>query len=607
MNSRQKKTLARIIAAAVLLIAAVLLPLGGPWKLIAFLAPYLLVGGDVLWRSVVNISHGEVFDENFLMSIATVGAMFTAEYSEGVAVMLLYQIGELFQSVAVGKSRKSIAELMDIRPDHANVLRGGEIVSVTPDEVELGETLIIKPGERVPLDAVILEGSGSVDTAALTGESMPVDVAAGDEVMSGSINLTGLLRAQVKSVYAESTVSRILELAENAADRKAKTEDFITKFAKYYTPAVVLGAALLGVLPPLLLSEPWTKWIHRALIFLVVSCPCALVISVPLSFFGGIGGASKRGILVKGSNYLEALSKVKTVVFDKTGTLTRGTFTVSAVHPEGMESGTLMALAASAERFSTHPIARAVVQGVPECREPEEAEEVAGCGVRAVIGGLEVLAGNGRLMESRGVKFTPCREPGSVIYVAAGGKFAGSIVVTDEVKPDAREAVERLHAMGVSHIAMLTGDTVESAEAVGRKLGIDEILGKLLPAGKVEAVERLIHEREGALAFVGDGINDAPVLSRADVGIAMGALGSDAAIEAADVVLMDDAPSRVAEAIAISKRTVGIVWQNIIFALAVKAVILVLSAVGYAGMWLAVFADVGVAMLAILNAMRTIK
>ena len=605
MTRRQKRTLLRIILAGLLLVAAALAPLEGVWKLAAFLVPYLLVGWDVLWRSCQNIVCGQVFDEHFLMSIATIGAMFTSEYAEGVAVMLFYQVGELFQSVAVGRSRRSIAALMDIRPDHANVIRDGETLELDPEEVAVGETILIRPGERIPLDAAVLEGVSSVNTAALTGESVPVDVGPGSDLVSGSINLSGVLHARVSSVYAESTVARILELVENSADRKAKTENFITKFARYYTPAVVFAALALAVLPPLLMAgEPWSKWIHRALVFLVVSCPCALVISVPLSFFGGIGGASRRGILVKGSNYLEALSKVKTVVFDKTGTLTKGTFSVTGLHPVGVSEAELLALAAGAEAFSSHPIAKAIVAQAGEQPEPESAEELAGLGVRAQVRGIQVLAGNEKLMESENVAYAPCREAGSVVYVAADGRFVGSIVISDEVKEDSAGTVSRLHAMGVSHIAMLTGDRKEAAETVGRALGVDEICSQLLPADKVAAVERLIGECAGTLAFVGDGINDAPVLTRADIGIAMGALGSDAAIEAADLVLMDDKPSRVAEAIAIAKRTMAIVWQNILFALLVKAVILILGAFGYAGMWLAVFADVGVAVIAILNAMR---
>ncbi len=607
MTKRQKLTLARIILAAVLLAAAMLLPLEGVWRLAAFLVPYFLVGGDVLWRSVQNIAHGEIFDENFLMSVATVGAMFTSEYAEGVAVMLFYQVGELFQSVAVGKSRRSIAALMDIRPEYANVIRGGETLQVPPEEVAVGETIILKPGERVPLDGVVTEGSGSIDTAALTGESAPRDVLPGDEITSGVINLNAVLKVRVKSVYAESTVARILDMVENSSERKARTENFITKFARYYTPAVVFSALALALLPPLLAGEPWAKWVHRALVFLVVSCPCALVISVPLSFFGGIGGASKRGVLVKGSNYLEALSKADTVVFDKTGTLTEGSFRVSSVQTAGMDAEELLRLAAGAESCSTHPMARAVVDraaSVPDA-DPASIRELAGMGVEATVEGHQVLAGNTRLMAEKGVDMTSVEADGSgsAIHVAVDGKYAGTVIISDVIKPDAGPAVKRLRDMGIK-TAMLTGDRRAAAESVARELGIDTVRSELMPGDKVSALEELMGSSHGSTAFVGDGINDAPVLTRADVGLAMGALGSDAAIEAADMVLMDDNPGRVAEAIAVSRRTMRIVRQNIAFALAVKAAILILSAAGFDNMWLAVFADVGVAILAILNALR---
>jgi Cd2+/Zn2+-exporting ATPase len=570
--------------------------------------PYFVIGYDVLWRSVCNILHGQVFDENFLMSIATIGAMFTSEYAEGVAVMLFYQVGELFQSYAVGKSRRSISALMDIRPDHANVIRGGETVTCDPEEVEVGEIILIRPGERVPLDAVVIEGETSLNTSALTGESVPRDVTVGDDIISGSVNLNGVIRAKVRSVYGESTVARILDLVENSADKKAKTENFITKFAKYYTPAVVISAVLLAIVPPLIIGGEWSKWIHRALVFLVVSCPCALVISVPLSFFGGIGGAAKRGILVKGSNFLETLSKANTVVFDKTGTLTKGTFRVTGIYPEGVTEDELVALAAGAETYSSHPIALAIREAAGDVTEPEgQVQELAGMGVKAIIGGKTVSAGNGKLMNNIGATFTERNADGTVVYVAVDGVYAGCIVISDEVKEDSAETIKSLHDMGISHVAMLTGDHKSAADNVGKALGVDEICSELMPADKVAAVERMISERDGALVFVGDGINDAPVLTRADVGVAMGALGSDAAIEAADIVLMDDKPSKLAEAIGISKRTMGIVWQNIIFALAVKLVILVLGALGIAGMWLAVFADVGVAVIAILNAMRAMN
>ncbi len=608
MTGKQKRTLARILIAGALLVVCAVLPLEDPWKVLCYLVPYFVVGWDVLWRSAVNISHGQVFDENFLMSIATVGAMFTSEYAEGVAVMLFYQVGELFQSCAVGRSRRSISALMDIRPDHANVIRDGRTTEVDPEDVQVGETILLRPGERVPLDAVILDGAGSLDTAALTGESAPRDVGPGSAVQSGSINLSGVLHARVTSVYAESTVARILDLVENSAEKKSRTENFVTHFARWYTPAVVIAAVLLATVPPLILKGGWADWIHRALVFLVVSCPCALVISVPLSFFGGIGGAARRGILVKGAGFLEALSKAQTVVFDKTGTLTEGSFTVTSINPEGISGEELLSIAAAAESFSSHPIAKAVVRAADGCHpEAGLVEELAGLGVSAEVGGETVLCGNGRLLESRGIPFPPCGEPGTVIYVAKAGKYAGSIVISDSLKEDSRRTIDALHGLGIRHIAMLTGDREDTARAVGDALGVDETMSGLLPADKVTAVERLLGERDGTLAFVGDGINDAPVLTRADIGVAMGALGSDAAIEAADLVIMDDKPSRMVEAIRISRRTMSIVWQNIIFALAVKAVILVLGALDIAGMWLAVFADVGVSVLAILNAMRAMR
>ncbi len=613
MTRRHKLTLARILAALALLVAAELAPLEGIWKLLLFLVPYFLVGGDVLWRSVINICHGQVFDENFLMSVATVGAMATGEYAEGVAVMLFYQVGELFQSVAVGKSRRSIAALMDIRPEYANVLRDGETLEVAPEDVLVGETIVLKPGERVPLDCVVTSGAGSIDTAAITGESAPRDVAVGDELVSGSINLSAVLEARVKSVYAESAVARILELVENSSERKAKTENFITKFARWYTPAVVFAALALALIPPLALGEPWMKWVHRALVFLVVSCPCALVISVPLSFFGGIGGASRRGILVKGSNYLEALSKVRAVVFDKTGTLTQGSFKVRALREAGgFRSEELLSLAAGAEAWSTHPIARAIVAAAgpaAQAREdaaPAQVEELAGLGVRAQVDGRTVLAGNARLMASEGIEVPETEEGGAVVHVACDGVYAGAILIADEPKPDAKDAVARLRAQG-KRTVMLTGDRKASARAVAEELGVDDFMSDLMPQDKVAALEKLMDETPGGVAFVGDGINDAPVLTRADVGLAMGALGSDAAIEAADLVLMDDKPSRVPEAVAIARRTMTIVRENIVFALAVKLAILILGALGYANMWLAVFADVGVAVLAILNALRAMN
>ena len=604
MTRRHKRTLLIILAAFVLFLGGELVPLGGVWRFLAFLVPYLLVGWDVLWRSVQNIAHGQIFDENFLMSVATIGAMAVGEYAEGVAVMLLYQVGELFQSVAVGKSRRSIAALMDIRPEYANVVRDGKTLEVDPEDVAVGEEIVIKPGERIPLDCVVTEGAGSVNTAAMTGESAPRDVTAGDSLVSGTVNINAVLRARVTSVYAESTVARILDMVENSSERKARTENFITKFARYYTPAVVFAAVALALIPPLAFAQPWSKWIHRALAFLVVSCPCALVISVPLSFFAGIGGASRRGILVKGSNYLEALSHVRAMVFDKTGTLTRGSFTVTSVRPVGMDGEALLDLAAAVESWSTHPIARAVTQ---RARDPKKAdsdvEEVPGMGIRAVVEGRRVSVGNRRLMASEGIAVPEDDAAGTAVYVSLDGKYAGEIVISDTLKEDAGACIQRLHSLGVRSV-MLTGDRHAAAQAAAKELGVDEVMSELLPEDKVSALEKLMESAGGAVAFVGDGINDAPVLMRADVGLAMGALGSDAAIEAADMVLMDDRPSRAAEAIAISRRTMGIVWQNILFALAVKLGMLLLIALGFANMWLAVFADVGVAVLAILNALR---
>ena len=604
MTRRHKRTLLIILAAFVLFLGGELVPLGGVWRFLAFLVPYLLVGWDVLWRSVQNIAHGQIFDENFLMSVATIGAMAVGEYAEGVAVMLLYQVGELFQSVAVGKSRRSIAALMDIRPEYANVVRDGKTLEVDPEDVAVGEEIVIKPGERIPLDCVVTEGAGSVNTAAMTGESAPRDVTAGDSLVSGTVNINAVLRARVTSVYAESTVARILDMVENSSERKARTENFITKFARYYTPAVVFAAVALALIPPLAFAQPWSKWIHRALAFLVVSCPCALVISVPLSFFAGIGGASRRGILVKGSNYLEALSHVRTVVFDKTGTLTRGAFTVTRVSPEGMDGETLLNLAAAVESWSTHPIARAVTE---RARDPKKAdgdvEEAPGMGIKATVEGRRVSVGNRRLMASEGITVPEDDAAGTAVYVSVDGRYAGEIVISDTLKEDAVACIQRLHHMGVRAV-MLTGDRQAAAQAAAKELGVDQVMSELLPEDKVSALESLMESSGGTVAFVGDGINDAPVLMRADVGLAMGALGSDAAIEAADMVLMDDRPSRSAEAIAISRRTMGIVWQNILFALAVKLAMLLLIAVGFANMWLAVFADVGVAVLAILNALR---
>ena len=605
MSRRQKKTLLRIIAAAVLCIVAALLPLEGIWRALAFAVPYLVIGYDVLWGAARNIAHGQVFDEKFLMAIATLGAFGTGEYPEAAAVMLFYQIGEWFQSIAVGRSRKSIAALMDIRPDSAVVLRDGQEQTVDPEEVAVGETIVIRPGDRIPLDGTVLEGSGSLDTAALTGESLPVDVTVGDRVISGSINLSGVLKVRTESAFAESTVSRILELVENSAEKKARVESFITRFARWYTPVVVIGAVLLALVPPLFTGN-WSMWINRALIFLVVSCPCALVVSVPLSFFGGIGGASREGILIKGANDLETLAGVDTVVFDKTGTLTRGSFAVEAVHPKEIDEGALLDIAAAAESYSSHPVAQSILkahEGDIDKSRLGAVEELAGRGIRAVVDGETYYVGNAALMEQVGADYHDCHLTGTVIHLAKGTEYLGHIVLGDQLKPDAAEALAKLKALGVRRTVMLTGDKEKVAAAVAKELCVDEVHAELLPAEKVEQVERLLASG-GKLAFVGDGINDAPVLSRADVGIAMGALGSDAAIESADIVLMDDKPSRLPLAVRIARKTMGIVRQNIAFALGVKVLILILGALGYANMWFAVFGDVGVLILAILNAMR---
>ncbi|WP_291256911.1 heavy metal translocating P-type ATPase [Flavonifractor sp.] len=613
MSKKQKRMLIRVIVSAVLFVVCMLLPLTGWVRLLVFLAPYGVIGWDVLWRAVRNIAHGQVFDENFLMALATVGALAIGEYPEAVFVMLFYQVGELFQSYAVDQSRKSITALMDIRPDYAN-MEGpdGQLEQVDPEDVAVGDTIIIKAGERIPLDGVVLEGSSTVDTAALTGESLPRRVESGDDVISGCVNLSGLLKVQVTKAFEESTVAKILDLVENSASKKAKAENFITKFARYYTPIVVLAAVALAFLPPLLTSIQWVDSIQRALNFLVVSCPCALVISVPLSFFGGIGGASKDGILVKGGNYLEVLARTEIVVFDKTGTLTRGVFNVTAIHPDHCDQGQLLELAALAECWSDHPISRSLKEAYG--REMDSArvssvEEVAGRGVKAVVDGHTICVGNDKLMEDIGVSWHPCHRVGTTVHVASDGVYLGHIVISDEVKPDAKEAVAALKAAGVRKTVMLTGDAQAVGEDVAKQLGLDEVHTQLLPADKVERVEALLKEvsPKGALAFVGDGINDAPVLSRADIGIAMGGLGSDAAIEAADIVLMDDKPSKIAHAIRIARRTLSIVRQNIVFALAVKLLVLLLSAVGLVSMWAAVFADVGVSVIAILNAMRALK
>ena len=607
---------ARIAASAVLLVAAVLIPYEGPWRFVLFLPAYFVIGWDVLWKAARNIAHGQVFDENFLMALATVGAFCTGffgegEYPEAVFVMLFYQVGELFQGYAVGKSRKSIASLMDIRPDYANVERDGQLTQVDPEEVAVGDTITVKAGERVPLDGVVLEGQSMVNTSALTGESVPRQVQPGDDVISGCVNQSGLLRVRVTKPFGESTVQKILDLVENSSSKKAKAENFITKFARYYTPIVVFCALALALVPPLFVGD-WVGWVQKALIFLVVSCPCALVISVPLSFFGGIGGASRQGIPVKGGNYLEVLANTEIVVFDKTGTLTKGVFNVTAIHPEEYSESGLLEMAALAESYSDHPISRSLKEAWGkelDASRVGEVEELSGRGVRAQVDGKTVCAGNDKLMEDIGVKWHPCHHVGTTVHVAVEGKYIGHIVISDEVKPDAKEAIAALKAQGVKKTVMLTGDAKAVGESVAKDLGLDEAYTQLLPGDKVERVEALLSQKspKGKLAFVGDGINDAPVLSRADIGIAMGALGSDAAIEAADIVLMDDKPSKIAKAMEISKRTLRIVRQNIVFALAVKLLVLALTPFGIANMWEAVFADVGVMVIAILNASRALQ
>ena len=619
MTKKQKKTRRRILTALGLFLALELaehlapdaLP-GLAWPVL-YLIPYGIIGWDVLWRAIRNIKNGQVFDENFLMSVATVGAFGCGEYPEAVAVMLFYQVGELFQSVAVDRSRKSISALMDIRPDYANMERNGELVQVDPEEVSVGDVIVVKAGERVPLDGTVLEGTSSLDTAALTGESLPRDVQAGDEVVSGCVNLTGVLHVKVNKPFGESTVAKILDLVENSSSKKAKAENFITKFARYYTPAVVFAALALAALPPLLGMGPWLMWVQRALNFLVVSCPCALVISIPLSFFGGIGGASKQGILVKGGNYLEALAQAGIVVFDKTGTLTKGSFEVTAVHPQQVSEQELLELAALAERFSDHPISRSIqaaCQSAPDPNRVTDAKEIAGHGVRAVVDGKTVLAGNQKLMDQFHIPFEDaCHHVGTIIHVAVDGVYMGHIVISDQVKEGAKETLRDLKAAGMRKTVMLTGDSQAVGQAVARQLGLDEVHAELLPGDKVDQVERLLQSKgpKEQLVFVGDGINDAPVLSRADIGVAMGAMGSDAAIEAADIVLMDDDLKKLPVAVRIARKTLRIVRENIVFALAVKFLVLILSALGVANMWWAVFADVGVSVIAILNSMRMLN
>ena len=610
MTKKQKSLLTRIIIAAVLFIIGMVFPLEGVPQLILYLVCYIVVGWDIVWKAVTNILHGQVFDENFLMTIATIGALILGEYSEGVAVMLFYQVGELFQAYAVGKSRKSISAMMDIAPDYANVEQpDGTLEQIFPDDIAVGTVIVVKPGERVPIDGVIVEGETQLDTAALTGESVPRPAKTGDDIISGCINMTGLIHVRTTKPFGESTVARVLELVENASEKKARTENFITRFARVYTPAVT-GAAAVLALGGGLVTGAWSDWILRGLTFLVVSCPCALVISVPLSFFGGIGGASKLGVLIKGSNYLETLADVDTVVFDKTGTLTNGTFSVVAVHPEaGYTEQSLLEVAALAESFSDHPIARSIraaYQGELDQNRVSDSANVAGHGFTATIDGKHVVVGNAKMLAAAGIDAPNCEVAGTILHVLVDDTYAGHIVIADTVKADAEQTIRDLHTAGINRTVMLTGDREEVAASVAEQLGLDEFHAQLLPGDKVERVEALLtaESGKGKLAFVGDGINDAPVLTRADVGIAMGAMGSDAAIEAADVVLMDDKPSNISRAIRVARKTMTIVWQNIIFALGIKLLILVLAALGIANMWLAVFGDVGVAIIAILNAMR---
>lgn len=612
--NKHKKELVQIIVSFIIFIFGILLPVSDYLKLAIFLAAYLIVGGEIVLRAVKNVIRGQIFDENFLMSIATIGAFLIGEYPEGVAVMLFYQVGELFQSYAVNQSRKSIAALMEIRPDYANVLRDGLLIPADPEEVLLGETIIIKPGEKIPLDGVVIKGEGSVDTKALTGESLPKDVCEGMKVISGCINLNGTLTVTVEKEYEDSTVAKILELVENAAGRKAETENFITKFARYYTPAVVIMAFLLAVIPPIFISgEIFSDWIYRALIFLVVSCPCALVISIPLGFFGGIGGASKKGILVKGGNYLELLSKAEIIVFDKTGTLTKGNFNVTKISPVNISNEELLEITAKAEYYSNHPISQSIKNAYnkrlsDDCVNEDKVvpKEIAGQGICALVDQKLVYVGNKKLMNSMNISFTESSEAGTVIYVAIDNIFAGSILIEDEVKTDAHMAVAELKKAGIRKTVMLTGDSKEIGEKIAKELELDEVYTELLPADKVKYLEKIYAAKseKGKLIFVGDGINDAPVLARADIGIAMGGLGQDAAIEAADIVIMTDEPSKIVTAIEISKKTLRIVMQNIVFALGVKGIVLILSAFGMSTMWEAVFADVGVSVIAILNSMR---
>ena len=617
MNKKQKKVLVRIIVAFVLLIVLSFVPVDGWIQFALYMIPYLVIGYDILKKAVKGIMNRQVFDENFLMAVATVGAIALGDYKEGVAVMLFYQIGELFQSYAVGKSRRNISELMDIRPDYANVEQDGELVQVDPDEVEIGTVILVKPGEKIPIDGVVVEGTSSLNTSALTGESLPREAKEGDEVISGCINMTGLLKIRTTKEFGESTVSKILELVENSSSRKSRSENFISKFARIYTPAVCYGAVALALIPPIVrmvfmgLPADFGTWIYRALTFLVISCPCALVISIPLSFFAGIGGASKEGVLVKGSNYLETLSQTKYVVFDKTGTMTQGVFEVSGIYPAALSKEEVVEYAACAESYSSHPISKSLQKAYGkeiDKNRVTEVKEISGKGVTAQVDGRLVAAGNGKLMDQLGVPYTVCNEVGTLVYVAVDGKFAGCILISDLLKPHAKEAIAALKNAGVTKTVMLTGDTKRVADAVAAELGIHEVCSELLPADKVSKVEELLAEKseKEKLAFVGDGINDAPVLSRADIGIAMGALGSDAAIEAADIVLMDDDPLKIAKAIKISRKCIRIVYENIYFAIGIKVICLLLGALGIANMWAAIFADVGVMVIAVLNAIRAL-
>ena len=620
MNKKQKKVLFRIIIAAALMIVLSLLPLEGIFRFGFFMIPYLIIGYDILKKAIKGILNKQVFDENFLMAVATVGAILLGDYVEGTAVMLFYQIGELFQSYAVGKSRRNISELMDIRPDYANVEADGKLEKVDPDEVETGSVILVQPGEKIPIDGIVTEGTGTLNTGALTGESLPREVEAGDEVISGCINMTGVLKIRTTKEFGESTVSKILELVENASSRKSRSENFISKFARVYTPAVCYGALALAILPPVFrmvflgLSPEWGDWIYRALTFLVISCPCALVISIPLSFFAGIGGASKEGVLIKGSNYLETLARTKYVVFDKTGTMTQGVFEVSSIYGKEMSEETLLEYAALAESFSNHPISKSLKKAYEasgrklDRSRVSNVQEISGKGVSAFVDDVLVAVGNDKLMKDMGINCEACEQTGTVVHLAVNGSYAGYILISDLLKPHAEEAVAALKKAGIKKCVMLTGDTKAVAEKVAKKLGITEVCSELLPADKVAKVEELLLQKteKEKLAFVGDGINDAPVLSRADIGIAMGALGSDAAIEAADVVLMDDDPLKIAKAIKISGKCIRIVYQNIYFAIGIKVICLILGAVGIANMWLAIFADVGVMVLAVLNAIRAL-